>query len=108
MRSQLGEEAVEELSWYHMCNETATVWAGMEIAVEPKEWSRLIDGLSDVSYAKLLRELVGRMNLVKYKRSRRKPKPKRPQKRTREDGNHVSTAKILAERNVKKSKIMKH
>ncbi len=108
LRSELGEAAVEELSWYHLCDETATVWAGMEIAVEPKDWSRLIDGLSDASYAKLLRELVGRMNLVKYKRMRRGPKPKRPQKRSSEGGNHVSTAKILGERNAKKRKILKH
>ena len=107
LRSELGEAVVEELSWYHLCDETATVWAGMEIAVEPKDWSRLIDGLSDASYAKLLRELVGRMNLVKYKRMRRGPKPKRSQKRSSEDGNHVSTAKILSERKAKKRKLSK-
>ena len=107
LRSELGEEQVEELSWYHLCDETATVWAGMEIAVEPKDWSRLIDGLPDASYAKLLCELVGRMNLIKCKRARRGPKPKRPQKRSHEAGNHVSTAKILDERNAKKQKIMK-
>ena len=102
LRGQLGESVVEELSWYHMCDETAMVWSGMEIAVEPEDWSRLIDGLSDESYAKLLGELVGRMKLEKYKRSRRGPKPKDPPQRTREGGNHVSTAKILAESRKKK------
>lgn len=106
LRSVHGESAVEELSWYHLCSETATVWAGMEIAVETKDWSRLIDGLSVASYAKLLRELAGRMNLVKYKRSRRGPKKTRPP-RDDSDGPHVSTARILAERNVKKTKIKK-
>lgn len=75
-------------------------------AVETKDWSRLIDGLSVASYAKLLRELAGRMNLVKYKRSRRGPKKTRPP-RDDSDGPHVSTARILAERNVKKTKIKK-
>ena len=56
LRSEWGEEQVEELSWYHLCSETASVWAGMEIAVDAKEWSRLIDGLSFAAYAKLLRE----------------------------------------------------
>lgn len=107
LRSVHGEEAVEELSWYHLCSETSAVWAGMEIAVEVKDWSRLIDGLSNMSYAKLLRELAGRMNLSKYKRSRRGPKPKSPPRRDSSDGPHVSTARILAERNVKKSKITK-
>lgn len=34
----------------------------MEIAVEPKDWSCLIDGLTPTAYGKLLRELAGRMN----------------------------------------------
>ena len=50
LRSEWGEAEVEELSWYHLCSETSSVWAGMEIAVEPKDWSRLIDGLWPSSY----------------------------------------------------------
>jgi hypothetical protein len=107
LRSAWGEPAVEELSWYHLCSETASVWAGMEIAVEPKDWSRLIDGLSPASYGKLLRELAGYMNLSKYKRSRRKPKSKSPPKRDSSDGPHVSTAQILAQRNKKIEKFTK-
>ena len=102
LRGQLGESVVEELSWYHMCDEMAMVWSGMEIAVEPADWSRLIDDLSDESYAGLLCELVRRVKLEKYKRSRRGPKPKNPPQRTSEGGNHVSTAKILAESRKKK------
>ena len=107
LRSEWGESVVEELSWYHLCSETSSVWAGMEIAVEPADWSRLIDGLSPSSYGQLLRELAGRMNLSKYKKSRRKPKAKSPPRRGSSDGPHVSTAQVLAERNVKKSKFMK-
>ncbi len=106
LRSVHGESAVEELSWYHMCSETSTGWTGMEIAVEAMDWSRLIDGLTDASYAKLLRELVGRMKLPKYKRSRRGPKKSRPS-RDASDGPHVSTARILADQNVKKPNITK-
>jgi hypothetical protein len=106
LRSRWGEETVAELSWYHLCSETSSVWAGMEIAVEPKEWSRLIDGLSVSSYGKLLRELAGRMNVSKYRRSRRGPKSKPPPKQGSSDEPHVSTAKILAERN-KKTKFLK-
>ena len=101
LRSVHGESAVEEVSWYHLCSETASVWAGMEIAIDEKDWSRLIDGVSDVSYAQLLREMAGWLNLSKYKRSRRGPKPKSPPKRDSSDGPHVSTARILAQRNVK-------
>jgi hypothetical protein len=97
LRSQLGEEQVEELSWYHLCSETTRVWAGMEIAIDPKEWSRLIDDLSDSSFAKLLRDIVGRMNVSKYKKSRRGPKKPRPP-RDNSDGPHISTARILAQR----------
>ena len=47
------------------------VWGGMEIAVEPKDWSRLIDGVSVSAYARLLREVAARMKLSKYKKSSR-------------------------------------
>jgi predicted nucleic acid-binding Zn finger protein len=103
LRSRWGEDVVEELSWYHLCSETSSVWAGMEIAVEAKDWSRLIDDLSVASYAKLLCELAGRMNLSKYRRSRRKPKAKLPAKQGSRDKPHVSTAKILAKRNEKRA-----
>ena len=80
LRSEWGEERVEELSWYHLCSETATVWGGMDIAVEAKEWSRLIDGLSIAAYAKLLQELAGRMNIAKYKKARRGPRYRQREK----------------------------
>ena len=103
LRSVWGESAVEELSWYHLCSETSSVWAGMEIAVEPKDWSRLIDGLSSTAYGELLCELAARMNLSKYAKSRRGPK-KPPPRRDSRDGPHVSTARILAEQSTKKQK----
>jgi hypothetical protein len=72
----------------------------MEIAVESKEWGRLIDGLSLSSYCKLLRELAGRMNISKYKKVRRGVK--KPVVRKDGGSTHISTAKILAERDAKK------
>jgi predicted nucleic acid-binding Zn finger protein len=102
LRSELGEAAVEELSWYHLCSETATVWSGMEIAVEPREWGRLIDGLSTSAYSRLLRELAGRLNVSKYKKSRRGPKV--PTTRKRGDSAHLSTARVLAKQNAKKQR----
>ncbi len=42
LRSVHGEESVEELSWYHMCSETATVWAGMALSDNSARWSRRI------------------------------------------------------------------
>jgi hypothetical protein len=102
LRSTWGAESEKELSWYHLCSETSSVWAGMEIAVESRDWSRLLDGLSAAEYAKLLRELAGRLKLSKYKKARRSPKSKTHQKREACKGNHVSTAKILAEGKPKK------
>ncbi|MCL2711293.1 MAG: IS4 family transposase [Planctomycetaceae bacterium] len=102
LRSEWGEEQVQELSWYHLCSETATVWGGMVIAVESREWGRLIDGLSLSSYCDLLRELARRMNISKYKKSRRGPKV--PTVRKNGDSTHVSTAKVLAERNAEKQR----
>jgi hypothetical protein len=104
LRSAWGEKAEEELSWYHLCSETSSVWAGMEIAIESREWGRLIDDLSASSYATLLQELAGRLTLSKYKKSRRAPKSKAVRKLKSTKGNHLSTAKALAERMPKKLK----
>ena len=105
LRSEWGEERVEELSWYHLCSETATVWGGMEIAVTSKDWRYLIDRLSVAEYGKLLRELAGRMNISKYKKARRGPKV--PTTRKNGDTTHLSTAKVIAERNAEKQRVRK-
>lgn len=78
VRAALRSKLVEELSWYHMCSETARTWSGMETAIPAEEWGGLIDDLSDSSFAKLLRGIVRRMNISKYKKSRRGPKKPRP------------------------------
>ena len=81
------------------------MWGGMEIAVEPREWSRLIDGLSLSAYCELLQELARRMNLSKYKKSRRGPKV--PTTKKNGDSKHISTAKVLAERHAEKQRVRK-
>jgi hypothetical protein len=92
-----GEEAVENMSWYYAYTETQSVWSGMEIALPYDFWSRRIAGMSDRELAKYLKSLAAKLNMSKYKKSRRGPK-KKVTKAHDPKVNHVSTFKILQER----------
>jgi len=73
----------------------------MEIAIDEAEWSRAIDGLTDRQFGMLLRRLCERLDLRCYPKSRRGPK-KKVVKIFDPKVRHVSTAKILQERKMKK------
>ena len=91
-----GEEALEEISWYYAYTETHAMWPGMEIALPFDFWSKRIDGMSDRDMAGYLKSLCGRINMAKFKKSRRGPK-KKVTKTYDPKVNHVSTFKILQE-----------
>ena len=86
-----------EVSLHHVTSEIRRTYAGMMIAIRPPEWL-LFRSMSATELANLLRELVTRVDLSKYKKAPTKPKkPKTPRKYDPKHP-HVSTAKILAER----------
>ena len=77
--------------------EIRQTWDGMQVAVPARHW-RTFATQSDEDFAATLRELAGRMNLARYRKHARGPKKKPPDKSKYENGGHVSTAKLLAER----------
>jgi hypothetical protein len=98
LRAAHGGEAVEEkLSFYYLCDEVAGTYRGMEIAVPDEYWTRKYAKLTP---ARLARELVRIAKLtqlsryLKHKRGPKKPVAKKNKRRR----NHVSTARILAQR----------
>jgi hypothetical protein len=91
-----GRETVRnEVSTYYLSLEIRG--DGMQIAIPPKHW-RTFATQSDDEFATTLREIARRMKLARYKKHRRGPKKKPPKKSKYNNGGHVSTAKLIAER----------
>ena len=53
---------------------------------------------SDAQMARLLRELAGQGVLKRYRKIPRGPKKPPPKRRRYKNGEHISTAKVIAER----------
>jgi DDE family transposase len=93
-----GTEKVEnEVSLHHVTAEVRRTYAGMLIALRAEHWLRF-RSLSVMDLANTLRELARQVKLSKYKKAptkAKKPKTPRPHDPAHP---HVSTAKVLAER----------
>lgn len=93
-----GRETVRnKVSTYYLSLEIRQAWDGMQIAIPPKHW-RTFATQSDEDFAATLRAIASRMQLARYKKHRRGPKKKPPKKTKYQNGGHVSTAKLIAER----------
>jgi hypothetical protein len=88
-------DVADKMSAYYLANEVASVWEGMEIAVEESAWLPLAD-LGPKQLAEQLRELAGQIRIRRYQKHPRGPK-KKPPKRTGKPS-HVSTQKLLKAR----------
>lgn len=96
--SEHGRKTVRsEVSTYYLSLEIRGTWDGMQIAIPPKHW-RVFATQSDEDFATTLREIAGRMQLARYKKHPRGPKKKPPKKTKYKNGQHVSTAKLIAAR----------
>ena len=98
LRAAHGAEKIEaELSGYYVADEVAATYRGMMIAIPPHEWLAL-RALSAADLATLLRELASRVQLDKFRKHPRGPKKPQPKRHHDPRKPHVSTAKLLAER----------
>ena len=78
LRSEHGRDEVEaKASNYHLAQEVATTYAGMMIAIPPREWE-VFQGMSVEAMAEFLREAASQAWLAKYPRSKHGPKKPRP------------------------------
>jgi Transposase DDE domain len=98
LRAVHGADKIEaEVSLYHVTNEIRRTHAGMMIAIVPQEW-RIFRNLSAEELANALRNWASNVDLRKYKKAPTRPKkPKKPRQYDPKHP-HVSTAKVLAER----------
>lgn len=103
LRGVHGERIVdEEVSNFFLTDEINTTHAGMMIALPPEHWT-VFQTMSPAKFASELRRWASATDLSKYPkhpRGPKKPQPKRPNAQFQ----HVSTAKLLAEKKSKNTK----
>ena len=98
LRSAHGRQKVnDEVSSYALSLEISRTYDGMMIAIPAPHWV-LFRELSAQEFANVLRELASSVNLARYQKHPRGPKKKPPERTTYQNGKHVSTAKLLAQR----------
>jgi hypothetical protein len=98
LRSVHGRQKVnEEVSSYYLSLEIGRTYDGMMIAIPAPHWA-LFRALSNKEFANALRELASSVHLSRYQKHPRGPKKKPPERTAYQNGKHVSTAKLLAQR----------
>ena len=98
LRSHHGRTKVkDEVSGSYLALEISRTYDGMMIAIPAPHWALFRD-LSAPEFAGALRELASSVELAKYQKHPRGPKKKPPERTPYQNGHHVSTAKLLAQR----------
>jgi hypothetical protein len=97
LRAAHGEEKADELSGYYLALEVKQVHAGMMIALPPACWE-IFRGMAAPRFATLLKKIAAHVDLERYRKSPRGPKKPSPKKDRYQNGGHVSTHKLLTER----------
>jgi hypothetical protein len=98
LRSEHGRKQInDEVSGYYLSLEIGRTYDGMMIAIPAPHW-QFFRELSDRDFADALRELAASVRLSRYQKHPRGLKKKPPERTPYENGKHVSTAKLLAQR----------
>jgi hypothetical protein len=91
------QQGNDEVSSSYLSLEIGRTYDGMMIAIPAPHWA-LFRELSDQAFANALRELASSVTLSSYQKHPRGPKKKPPERTAYQNGKHVSTAKLLAQR----------
>jgi IS4 transposase len=97
LRATHGAEEADEMSAYYMALEIKQVHAGMMIALPPEDWA-IFRTMSVATFAVALKKMAANMDLGYYRKSKRGPKKPPPQMDQYRNGGHVSTYKLLKEK----------
>lgn len=98
LRAVHGVEKIEDvLSTYYLTEEIAGTYRGMMIAIPEKCW-KVFATMTPARFAKVLKELAGKVDLDKLKKHPRGPKKPKLRRRRSRRVTHVATARILAKR----------
>jgi hypothetical protein len=98
LRSVHGRQKVnDEISSSYLALAIGRTYDGMMMAI-PAPHGVLFQALSDKEFANVLREVASSVNLARDQKHPRGPKKKPPERTAYQNGKHVSTAKLLAQR----------
>jgi len=97
LRATHGEEKADEMSAYYMALEIKQVYEGMMIALPPEDWT-IFRTMSVATFAAVLKKMASHIDLGYYRKSKRGPKTPRPPMDQYRNGGHVSTYKLLKEK----------
>ena len=98
LRRAHGRQRVnDEVSSYYLSLEIGRTYDGMMMAIPAPHWA-LFRALADKEFADALHEVASSVNLSRYQKHPRGPKKKPPERTAYQNGKHVSTAKLLAQR----------
>lgn len=98
LRSAHGEQKIDaELSDEHFIRDVVLTQTGMNIAVDPAEWEHY-HTLPPARFAKELERLARQVDLKRYPKRKRGPKKPRPKQTSGKKNHHISTAKLLAKK----------
>jgi hypothetical protein len=90
----------DEVSMHHVTKEVSRTYAGMMIAIPPREWL-VFRAMSAEQMAETLLALARGVPLAKYKKAPTREKKVKVRPRYNPEEPHVSTAKLLAKRQQK-------
>ena len=99
LRSVHGETMDQDLSLYYVANDIAQTYHGMMIAIPEEEWC-VFRRMRPAEMVATLRELAQKVRLTAYRKSPRGPKKPRLKREGTTKSPHVSTAKLLRNRQV--------
>ncbi len=98
LRAVHGREKVQQdISAYYLSLEISQTYDGMMVAIPSHHWT-IFRTLDAKQLADVLKDLAENVNLPRYKKHPRGPKKKPTTRTAYRNGDHVSTAKILAMR----------
>jgi IS4 transposase len=88
----------ETISGYYLAGELAAAYHGMMIAVPPVEWTQHFASLTAAELARILKALAAKVRPERFRKNVRGPKKPPPERVYDKRHPHVSTARILAQR----------
>lgn len=98
-----GKEAKREtISGYYLAAELAAAYHGMMIAVPPAEWTRHFASLTPRELAAILKTLAAKVRPGRFRKNIRGPKKPPPKRSSAKHHPHVSTARLLAQRKLRR------
>jgi IS4 transposase len=99
-----GVETVEkQVSSYYLAVELGATWRGLLIAVPPEFWESEYGSLSTPDLAARLKILASGVKLSQFRKHVRGPKKPPPRRTPTQNHPHVSTARIIAQRKLRRA-----